>query len=233
LRILGKMIVSIHQPQYIPWLPYYSKISNSDIFVFLDNVQFQKNGLHNRNELKNSNGRFWLTIPVSFNLGDKLSDIKMIDDSWRKKHIKSIRINYSKAKNFAFFEKYIEPIILKNNSKLVDLNVEIIETISKKYFNLKTKFVRQSDLRTTGKGTDLILDICKKLGVKKYISGPGGKNYLNENEFEKQKIEIIYLKNSLPPEYPQLYPKLGFINDISALDFILNVGKEWPRYHKL
>ena len=84
------MIVSIHQPQYIPWLPYYSKISNSDIFVFLDNVQFQKNGLHNRNELKNSNGRFWLTIPISFNLGDKLSDIKVIDRRWFKKHVKSI-----------------------------------------------------------------------------------------------------------------------------------------------
>ena len=228
------MIVSIHQPQYMPWLPYFSKISNSDIFVFLDNVQFQKNGLHNRNELKNSNGHFWLTIPVSFNLGAKLSDIKMIDDIWRKKHIKSIRINYSRAKNFAFFEKYIEPIILKNYSKLVDLNIEIIETISKKYFNLKTKFLRQSDITTSSKGSGLILEICKKLEAKKYLSGPGGRNYLIEDEFKKEKIDIFYKKNYLPDNYPQLYPKQGFINDMSALDFILNVGPpDWSRYYVL
>ena len=70
------MIVSIHQPQYVPWLPYFSKIARADTFVFLDNVQFQKNGLHNRNELKNSNGRFWLTAPVSAHLGDKLKEVK-------------------------------------------------------------------------------------------------------------------------------------------------------------
>ena len=99
------MIVSIHQPQYFPWLPYYSKILKSDLFVFLDDVQYQKNGLHNRNELKNSNGRFWLTVPVSVSLGDKLFEVKIINYGWRNKHIKSITMNYSKAINFKFFEK--------------------------------------------------------------------------------------------------------------------------------
>ena len=98
------MIVSIHQPQYMPWLPYFSKIASADTFVFLDKVQFQKNGLHNRNELKNSNGRFWLTIPVSANLGDKLNDVKISDQRWSKKHIKSIKINYGKS-GYIDFEK--------------------------------------------------------------------------------------------------------------------------------
>jgi len=227
------MIISIHQPQYLPWLPYYSKISNSDLFVFLDDVQYQKNGLHNRNELKNSNGRFWLTIPVSASFGDKLFEVEILNDSWVKKHIKSIRFNYSKAKNFMFFEKYIEPIISRKYSKLVDINIKLIETISRDYFNINTKFVRQSDIITSGEGTELILEICQKTGSKKYISGPGGKNYLNEDEFKKKQIDIIYLKNSLPLEYPQLYPKQSFINDISALDFILNVGGDWLSYYEL
>ena len=101
------------------------------------------------------------------------------------------------------------------------------------YFNIKTKFIRQSELKTSGKGNELILEICKKLGARKYISGPGGKNYLNENDFKKHNIEIVYLTNSLPMEYPQLYPKVGFIDDLSALDFILHVGPEWVEYHNL
>ena len=97
------MIVSIHQPQYVPWLPYFSKIARADTFVILDNVQFQKNGLHNRNELKNSNGRFWLTVPVSAHLGDKLNEVKTVNTGWSKKHIKSIYLNYGKSTNYTFF----------------------------------------------------------------------------------------------------------------------------------
>ncbi len=74
------MIVSIHQPQYLPWLPYFSKINISDVFVFLDNVQFQKNGLQNRNELKNSSGRFWVTVPISVKLGDTICNVEIVND---------------------------------------------------------------------------------------------------------------------------------------------------------
>ena len=105
------MIVSIHQPQYMPWLPYFSKISRADTFIFLDNVQFQKNGLHNRNELKNSNGRFWLTVPVSAHLGDKLKEVKTVNAEWSKKHIKSIYLNYGKSINYDFFTKHIQNIL--------------------------------------------------------------------------------------------------------------------------
>ena len=82
--------------------------------------------------------------------------------------------------------------------------------------------------------TRFLMTACvSKLGAKKYISGPGGKSYLNENDFKKNNIEIVYLTNSLPQKYPQLYPKLGFIDDLSALDFILHVGPEWVEYHNL
>ena len=76
------MIISIHQPQYLPWLPYFSKIARSDVFVFLDNVQYQKNGIQNRNELKNSNGRFWLTVPISAKFGEKICDVNINHNHW-------------------------------------------------------------------------------------------------------------------------------------------------------
>ena len=224
------MIVSIHQPQYMPWLPYFSKISRADTFIFLDNVQFQKNGLHNRNELKNSNGRFWLTVPVSAHLGDKLKEVKAVNSGWSKKHIKSIYLNYGKSINYDFFTKHIQNILEQDFESLVELNIKIIETICRQYFNINTKIIRQSDLNSSGKGSNLILDICKNLDAKKYISGPGGKNYLDENQFNVNDIEINYLENLLPSQYPQMYKNSGFINDLSALDFILNVGADWRQY---
>ena len=74
------------------------------------------------------------------------------------------------------------------------------------------------------------MNICNNLGAKKYVSGPGAKNYLDENGFNINGIELEYLDNVLPKKYPQMYSKVGFINDISALDFILNVGSDWEKY---
>jgi hypothetical protein len=219
------MIISIHQPQYLPWLPYFSKIANSDIFVFLDEVQFQKNGIHNRNQLKNSQGKFWLTVPVSVKLGENINEINSIDSGWRKKHIKSIENNYSRSKNFNFFSDHIKDIILNHDPSLKNLNVSLIKIICQKYFGLNTKFVTQSELGVGGNGSDLILNICKALDAQKYISGPGGKNYINEENFSDSNILIQYMENTLPNNYPQQHEKIGYINDLSALDFILNVSE--------
>jgi hypothetical protein len=218
------MIVSIHQPQYMPWLPYFSKIANCDTFVFLDDVQFQKNGIQNRNQLKNSQGKFWLTVPVSVKLGENINCVNSIDSGWRKKHIKSIENNYSRSKNFNFFSDYIKDIILDHDPSLKNLNVSLIKIICEKYFSLNTKFVMQSELNVDGNGSDLILNICKALDADTYISGPGGKNYINEDKFLDNNILIEYLDNKLPSHYPQQHEKIGYINDLSALDFILNVS---------
>tara|TARA_Y100001935_G_C17309084_1_gene514490 strand:+ start:4616 stop:5296 length:681 start_codon:yes stop_codon:yes gene_type:complete len=218
------MIVSIHQPQYLPWLPYFSKIASSDIFVFLDEVQFQKNGIQNRNQLKNTQGKFWLTVPVSVKLGENINEINSIDSGWRKKHIKSIENNYSRSKNFNFFSDHIKDIILNHDPSIKNLNISLIKIICQKYFGLNTKFVMQSELDVRGNGSDLILNICKTLNAQKYISGPGGKNYINGDKFLEKNILIKYMENKLPSYYPQQHVRAGFFNDLSALDFILNVS---------
>ena len=132
------MIISIHQPQYLPWIPYFKKILSSENFIFLDNVQYQKNGLINRNQIVNNNGKFWLTIPLIKPLKQKICDIKIdYDNNWIEKHIKSIEENYSKSVNFIFFEKYIKPIYFKKYEYLADFNIEIIITIIRYFFKKK------------------------------------------------------------------------------------------------
>tara|TARA_B100002051_G_C16505132_1_gene519902 strand:+ start:112 stop:795 length:684 start_codon:yes stop_codon:yes gene_type:complete len=227
------MKIAIHQPQYFPWLPYFSKINRADVFVFLDDVQYQKNGLQNRNQLKNSNGKFWLTIPISSNHNTKIKDVSIIKNNWNKKHIKSIETNYKRAKNFSFFSNNLKPVLLNHSLNLSELNSNLIKIICSKFFNINKSFYFQSELSVSGKGSDLILDICKKIGATEYISGPGAIEYLNEKSFHENNISVNYIKNKLPDSYPQLYSKNGFMNNLSALDFILLTGDSWKDYYSL
>ena len=140
-----------------------------------------------------------------------------------QKHIKSIEENYSKSKNFNFFNKHIKPIYSKKLEYLADLNIEIILSIVENFFKKKIKFFRQKNINTSESGSNLILEICKKFNTNNYLSGPGGRNYLDLNSFLKNNINVEFRENKLPMRYPQPNSKNKFIADVSVLDFILNV----------
>ena len=222
------MKVAIHQPQYHPWINYYRKIARADIFVYLNDVQFQKNGLQNRNKIKTSSGELWLTIPIKQNLEQKISDVKTQGNNWKKKHVKSITQNY-KDSNSYFYEKFGE-IYEDMTDNLFDIDRKIVE-ITKNIFKIKTEIILQSDLSVRSNKSDLILNICKALNCNTYISGEGGKNYLDYQIFKKNNIGIEVVKN-ISIKYPQYFPKIFFIPDLSALDLILCVKSSWNKYLK-
>ena len=222
------MKVAIHQPQYHPWINYYRKIARADIFVYLNDVQFQKNGLQNRNKIKTSSGELWLTIPVQQSLDQKICNVKTQGYHWKKKHAKSITQNY-KDSNSYFYENFGE-IYEDMTDNLFDTNRQIVE-ITKNIFKIKTEIILQSDLSVRGNKSDLILNICKALNCTTYISGEGGKNYLDHQTFEENNIAIEVVKN-ISIKYPQYFPNMLFIPDLSALDFILCVKSAWDKYLK-
>ncbi len=221
------MKISIHQPQYIPWLPYFLKIANSDCFIFLDSVDFQKNGVQNRNEIKTAQGRHWLTIPVSQNLGQKIKDTQINNNlNWKKKHWQSLKNCYGKSEFFSNYEPFLESFYEKDWKNLCDLNIELTR-IMMDWLDIDVPTYKSSEMQCIGSGSDLILDLCKNKGATKYISGTGGKNYLNIQAFESAGIEIQFMESKLPISYPQLFPKIDFLNDLSAIDIIFNCGSEW------
>ena len=166
-------VVAIHQPCYIPWLPFFEKIKKSDVFVFLDDVQYQKNGWQNRNKIRTNDGSIWLTIPVNAHFKSKSNEIKIdYTQNWVDKHKKSFLINYSKAKYFNENWKDLEKIYDMNFETLTELNLEIISFIQKK-FNIETKIMLSSELDISSSSSERILDICKKLDADVYYSGQG------------------------------------------------------------
>lgn len=224
------MNISIHQPQYLPWLPYFLKIEESDVFIFLDTVDFQKNGLQNRNQIKTAQGAQWLTVPVRQQLGQKIQDV-IIDSSiaWRHKHWQTIQQCYRKAPAFKAYEKDLEDLYSREWEGLSELSIELT-MLMLRWLNIRTPILRSSQMKATGAASDLVLNLCLEAGATHYLSGTGGKNYLKPESFEKAGIEIVYRSSVLPATYPQLFPQAGFINHLSALDIVLNCGEAWRRY---
>ena len=156
-------LISIHQPVYLPWLGFFKKILESEIFVILDDVQYEKNGWHNRNKIKTKDGDMWLTVPVHAKNNIKLNQILIDNNSiWFKKHSKSIFINYKKANFFQQFWNDFELIYEKKFDRLIDLNLEIINLFLKK-LDIKTRIVFSSELNILKSGSNRILEICKQL----------------------------------------------------------------------
>jgi len=224
------MIVSIHQPQYLPWLPYMLKIASSDVFILLDSVDFQKNGLQNRNRIKTSQGAQWLTVPVQQRLGQKINEVHIDDKSgWRRKHWQTIRQNYGKAKAFGKYAPELESVYLREWTSLSELNTHLLELMMR-WLGIQCPIQLSSAMQCNGSGSDLVLNLCLRVGAKTYISGSGGRDYLDEAAFRDAGIELTYRPPQLPMSYAQQFPQAGFLGDLSALDLILNCGDDYRRY---
>jgi len=215
------VILSAHQPAYLPWLGYFEKIASADIFIYLDTVQFEKNSYINRNKIKTPQGPLWLTIPVKSkgNINSNLLKTEIEEKiPWRKKHIKSIKMNYSKALRYQERFSKIEEIVMKEESNLTEYCFQqLVFWIDE--LNIKTKVYRLSEIPIFSKKSELIFDLCKHYNAKYYLSGALGKNYLNKYDFIKAGITVNY-QDFKPKVYPQLWGK--FVPFLSIVDWWLN-----------
>lgn len=201
----------------------------SDIFVLLDNVPYSKNDFQNRNRIRTSgtdNGWCWLTVPVltKGRFGQSINEVEInnADIAWRKRCWNSIRYNYTRAKHFNEYKDFfLDLYLVKSWDKLADLNIYIIEHL-KQVLEIDVKLVPASNLSISGSGTELLLEICQELGAETYISGRFGKDYLNEELFNRQGIQVVY-QEFQHPKYPQVYEP--FIPNLSVIDLSFNCGK--------
>ncbi len=215
--------VCIRQPGYLPYSGFFKKIESSDIFVYLDDVQFEKNDWDNRNKIRTSEGSIWLTIPILHKFGQKLNEVKISNnEDWDKKHLKAIQLNYQKSPYFDKYWSEIKCILEQKWDKLIELNFEFIQFFNSK-LDIKNKTIKSSDLKIDEKGSEKILKICQKLNADTYLSGELGKNYLNEKIFQEANIKIIYEKFE-HPNYSQVYKP--FIPNMSIVDLLFNEGEK-------
>ena len=215
------MIVTIHQPDFLPWCGFFHRIKKSDLFIILNDVSYEKQDYQNRVRIKTPKGLLWLNVPVKHE--KVLIKEKIIDNHhyWQKKIIHSIKTNYSKTKNFSEYWPRIEKLILNKEPFLAEYNTTIIKGLMEIY-EIKTKTVLSSQLGITTKKNQRIIDLMKKVGGTVYLSGNGGKEYNNEKLFKKNGLLLLY-DDYLEIEYEQLYGK--FFGGLSSIDLLFNKGK--------
>jgi hypothetical protein len=222
------MILTAHQPAYLPWLGYFHKIALADQFVLLDSVQFEKNSFVNRNKIKTSNGPAWLTIPVQMkgHMEKRIADIHMDNTSnWKRKHWNSLLVNYKKAPFFSRYADFFEVYYSSASDNLVEFI-----SISTNYFfdelRIDRAASRLSELNISSKKQDLIIDLCKVTHSKAFIFGSQGRDYADQSLFDSQNISI-YFQEYKHPSYPQLWG--NFEPYMGVVDALFNLGPERTR----
>lgn len=220
--------VAIHQPNYIPWLGYFYKMWESDIFVLLDNVQFPRGqSFAARNKIKTSGGPAWLTIPITVPSGESgkvpYTEARFASNKWKRKHLRTLQMNYKRASYYEDIYPTLEKLIEKHTN-FTELNISLIDWISY-YLEIEVELVKLSNLLDEfGDKTELIVDICKELRANVYLSGTGGgKNYTDQTLLHEHGIELRYSQFE-HPKYPQLWD--GFEPNLSIIDLLFNCGPE-------
>lgn len=214
------MIVTIHQPEHMPWSGFFHKMAIADMYVLLDHVQYKKDNYQNRNRLLDRRGEiFWCTVPLrAGSFEEKILEKRIAEDSWRRKFLNKIADSYRSCPYFNNYYTAVADIINRRHELLIDLNLDLIEWF-REVLCIKTPLVRSSSLTIEGKKSDLNLDICRQLKASTYLSGPSGKDYLNQRSFEDAGIQLIF-HNFSPP----VYPSKCFRPGLSMLDVLFNVG---------
>ncbi len=224
------MIVSTYQPFFAPFPGFFLKAHLSDMMVILDDVQFpQRTTWITRNRFKNDQGILWITIPVwRKGLGlQKINEVTIfLEGNWRKKHLASLKTSYAHAPYFREHLDFVSEIFSERFEKLIDLNVSIIQYL-KKHLMIDTPLILLSSLGIKGRGNELLIEICSKIGSSDYLAQRSAEKHLDQKLFSDAGIDL-YFFTPPSPVYPQLWGE--FIHNLSAFDLLFNCG---PKSHEL
>ena len=220
------MIVSIMQPAYLPWLGYFDRVLQSDLLITLDHVKISmgdRNQFVNRNRIRTAQGWCWLTVPIRHSKGGR-PPINRTQVSgatrWQIKHWRSIEACYRRAPYFDLVASALWPIYDTPWVNLLDV-IEAVNGVLFQQLDITVPTCSSAEMNVEGGKSDLVLNLCKKVGANRYISGPFGRDYLDQTVFERANIELSF-HDYRHPKYPQLFS--GFEPFMSAIDLLFNHG---------
>ena len=220
----GRTLVVL-QPGYLPWLGFFDQMRRSDIFVFYDDVQFDKNGWRNRNRIKSPSGPHWLTVPVRVSsLSQRICETEIdARQPWARKHLGTIKQFYAKAPYVKRYLPELEELLMGRSwERLIELDTAVIELLCG-WLNIEREVTRSSELGIEGERSERLLNICLAMGAQRYLSGNAARVYLDTELFGRHGIEVLW-QDYEHPVYPQQHGE--FVPFLSALDLVLNCGDE-------
>lgn len=223
------MILSSHQPNFLPYMGFFYKAYNSDVMAMSVDVAFSKQGRHNWNLIRTANGTRKMTLPVHAHHDTRVADATWVDLEYNlDKVIKGLLQDYRKAPFYGAgmeLTEAMEEAAENCGGSMARFNMDMIRYICKR-FGMKTVFISTLPLDLTGHKDERILQMCEKVGADVYLSGEGARAYHIPEGFEAKGIELRY-SHYEPIHYPQIHGE--FIENLSVADYIFNQGYELPR----
>lgn len=228
------MILTGHQPNYLPYAGFFHKVARADRFLIVDNVQFVKRGtfgwMHrNRIRTNSPQGWDWLSVPVltKGKYTQKISEAA-IDNSlpWARKHWRAIEWNYRKAPYFREYAAEFEAMYARRWDSFCDLSCAFIELLLR-LLGIPKRFEKTSALGIEGESTGLVAAMCRATGADTYLSGVHGKDYLDLELLKANGVRVVFQEFACPV-YPQAWPG-PFVPDLSVVDLLFNCGPESAR----
>jgi hypothetical protein len=222
---------AIVQPSYIPWRGYFDLIHRVDLFVFYDDIQYDRRGWRNRNRIKTEHGSRWLTIPVHAR-GAQISNIPInaiatAGEDWPREHWNRIELSYRDAPHFGELAKWLRTVYTAPPAMLADFTIGLTREIAGILGIERTRFLRSSDLGVTGTRTERLLAVLQRVGATTYLSGPSARAYLDVEMLGRAGIAVEWMTYDYP-EYEQLHPP--FDPHVTVLDLLFMTGAAAPRY---
>lgn len=216
------MIVAVHQPNYLPWLGYFAKIAQADVFVLLDDVQFSKGSYTNRVQIARSGAGVWLTLPVRHEFGAAIDAVQVARDDWARSHADTLRQSYRKAAHFGDVWPTISDWLAGASGSLAAINGRLVRDIAAR-LGLAARFETSAALGITAEAADerLALIVARLAPGGTYLSGGGGAKYQSAAVFDAHGVTLAYSAFK-----PSPYPRSGepFIAGLSILDALFHTG---------
>lgn len=220
-------VVAIHQPNFFPWLGYFDKIRQADVFIFLDAVDYPRSGSGsmgswvNRVRINVQGNAQWVTCPTKrMPLGTPICAAEIDDSqSWRAKLLRTLQANYARAKSFDDAMAFLAPLINAPESNLASFNITAIRAIALR-LNLSAEFLMQSEIAAQGASTELLVALTKAVGGDTYLEGGGAGGYQNDELFALHGLSLRKQNFSARP----YGPVERFIPGLSIIDFLMHEG---------
>ncbi len=225
------MILAAHQPAFLPWLGYLHKMAIADVFVVMDDLQYEAQNFQNRNRVKLNSGAGWLTVPVE--RGSQSDSIlqKRIQNGgnpkqhWQRRAWITLKTHYGRASYFSDYAEELEDVFTRPWNSLFELDWHML-TLARRWLGITTPVLRSSELALIGQRSERIVDMCRKVGAHSYLSGSGGSSgYLELEAFAEAGLAVAW-QQFRHPLHQQRYPELGFISHLGFIDLLCNCGPQ-------
>ncbi|MDW3206362.1 MAG: WbqC family protein [Alphaproteobacteria bacterium] len=217
--------IGIHQPNYLPWLGYFRKIARCDEFVFYDNARLPLGKSYvSRNAIRTHQGTQWLTVPIGKEQ-IPISEVKVSDQRWRKKHVGSLMQSYGKAPYASVLKDAVFPVLEHEFDRIADLNIALIKSLASWIGLADVRFLRASELGLSEEGAESIEPILQALDATVYVTGKGAgtQRSIDEASLNALGIDVDYISAEFP-EYRQLHG--AFEPRMCAVDACANIGPD-------